>query len=253
MNNNIVRVGLAAAAVVVIAIIAINLLPGTALPGGEPSVSPSVEPSVAPSVADPSAAAQGMEPGPYVLWEDAPEVGTVTVTISEPLWTGDPGMHILRHDNNVAPPDGAGMLLFVGDLWVYGDPCQWSTTTPDTPSTTVDELMAALGSQATRNATEPEDITIGGYPGKSTTLTVPDDADFGACDQGRFGTLAEELAGERDSSPSRFAQGPGQIDEFWAADVNGQLVMFDITSGPETPADVIQDMYSIAESAAFGQ
>jgi TolB protein len=41
MNSNIVRAGLAAAAVVVIAIIAINLLPGTALPGGEPSVSPS--------------------------------------------------------------------------------------------------------------------------------------------------------------------------------------------------------------------
>jgi TolB protein len=33
MNNNIVRVGLAAAAVVVVAIIAINLLPGSALPG----------------------------------------------------------------------------------------------------------------------------------------------------------------------------------------------------------------------------
>jgi hypothetical protein len=52
MNNNIVRVGLAAAAVVVIAIIAINLLPGTPPPGGGPSPAPSVEPSeAAPSAA----------------------------------------------------------------------------------------------------------------------------------------------------------------------------------------------------------
>jgi hypothetical protein len=57
MNNNIVRVGLAAAAVVVIAIIAFNLLPGTVPPGGGPTPSPSVEPSAAPSEPGASAAA----------------------------------------------------------------------------------------------------------------------------------------------------------------------------------------------------
>jgi len=43
--NNFLKIGLAAAAVVVIAIIAINLLPGSPAPGGEPSASPSVSPS----------------------------------------------------------------------------------------------------------------------------------------------------------------------------------------------------------------
>jgi hypothetical protein len=57
MNNNIVRVGLAVAAVVVIAIIAINLLPGTNPPGsGGPSASPSVEAYEAPPSAEPTAA-----------------------------------------------------------------------------------------------------------------------------------------------------------------------------------------------------
>jgi hypothetical protein len=60
MNNNIVRVGLAAAAVVIIAIIAINLLPGSPAPGGSPSVSPSVEPSAAPS--EPGASAAALPP-----------------------------------------------------------------------------------------------------------------------------------------------------------------------------------------------
>jgi hypothetical protein len=45
MNNNIVRVGLAAAAVVVIAIIAINLLPGSPPPGGEPTETPTASPT----------------------------------------------------------------------------------------------------------------------------------------------------------------------------------------------------------------
>jgi hypothetical protein len=43
--NNFLKIGLAAAAVVVIAIIAINLLPGSPAPGGEPSALPSVSPS----------------------------------------------------------------------------------------------------------------------------------------------------------------------------------------------------------------
>jgi hypothetical protein len=45
MNNNIVRVGLAAAAVVVIAIIAINLLPGSPAPAGEPTDTPTASPT----------------------------------------------------------------------------------------------------------------------------------------------------------------------------------------------------------------
>jgi hypothetical protein len=48
MNSNIVRVGLAAAAVVVIAIIAFNLLPGTPAPGGQPTPSASPEPTATP-------------------------------------------------------------------------------------------------------------------------------------------------------------------------------------------------------------
>jgi len=47
--NNFLKIGLAAAAVVVIAVVAINLLPGSPAPGGEPSASPSVAPTAEPT------------------------------------------------------------------------------------------------------------------------------------------------------------------------------------------------------------
>ncbi len=71
------------------------------------------------------------------------------------------------------------MIIFVQPEYiVYGDPCHWETTMPETPVTTVDEFVAALSSQASRDASEPVDITLGGYAGKSITLEVPDDVDF---------------------------------------------------------------------------
>ena len=73
----------------------------------------------------------------------------------------------------------AGMIIFVGrEYIVYGDACHWETTIPDAPVTTVDEFVAALASQESRDASEPVDITLGGYAGKSITLEVPDDVDF---------------------------------------------------------------------------
>ena len=55
--NNFLKIGLAAAAVVVIAVVAFNLLPGSPTPGGEPSPTPeptaTVEPSPSPIAAPP--------------------------------------------------------------------------------------------------------------------------------------------------------------------------------------------------------
>ena len=60
------------------------------------------------------------------------------------------------------PPAGAGIIAFVVDkkFYVYGDPCDWRSTRPDAPATTVDELVAALANQASRNPSAPEEITV---------------------------------------------------------------------------------------------
>ena len=83
--------------------------------------------------------------------------------------------------------------------------------------TTVDEFVAALSSQPTRNASEPVDITLGGYTGKSITLHIPDDADLSQCDQGIFGSW--NCGDAADPVACGFHGGPGETSTEYILDV----------------------------------
>lgn len=253
--NTKLKLGLAAVVAVVVVLIGINFL-GTSAVGGpglggstptsEPAATPTPEPTAAPTP-------EGLLPeGSHVLTDGGPIDGLptlpVTVTIPASDWYGEPGDGILIKDDNSAAPDGAGMIVFFGDLYVYGDPCNWATTRPDTPATTVDELVAALTAQASRDATEPLDVTVDGYTGKSITLHVPEDAVFGECDSGTFGSWGMPSA---DLSPFRYHQDPGQIDKLWIVDVDGELVVIDIAYYDGTPSEVVDEMEAIVESISF--
>ena len=172
----------------------------------------------------------------------------LTVTIPAPGWTARLVTEFLVKNDNSSAPDGAAMITFFGDLYVYGDPCQWSTTRPEIPATTVDELVAALASQALRDASEPVDVTVGGYVGKSITLHVPDDAVFSECDRTLFGSWGVSSA---DLSPFRYHQDPGQIDKVWILDVNGELAVIDIAYYEGTPQSAVDELEAIVESATF--
>jgi hypothetical protein len=246
--NRYLKIGLAAAAALVIAVVAYQLSGGfVGGPGPSPSGS-SAEPT--PSEPAPSAS---IDTG-FILWAgDAPGEVAITVTIPAPGWSGDQTYGVLEKGvNGGDPPDGAGMIVFEGPLYVYGDPCQWSGTAPETPATTVDELVAALSAQALREATEPVDITVGGYAGKSVSLHVPIDiawsaGEFTECDEGNFAswTTPGQVA------PERTHQGPGQIDELWILDVDGVMVVIDTAYYAVTPQTTVQELRAIAQSATF--
>ena len=107
--------------------------------------------------------------------------------------------------------------------------------------------MAALSGQASRDASAPVDITVGGHAGKSITLHVPDDAVFSQCDQGYFGSWG----GPAEPTPYRYHQGPGQIDEVWVLDVDGVLTVIDTAYYAGTPVEHVEEMRAIVESATF--
>jgi len=90
-------------------------------------------------------------------------------------------------------------------------------------------------------------VNVNGYTGKKITLHVPSDAVFADCDQGTYASY-----GNAGADPARMHQGPGQIDEFWILNVNGAIAIIDVMYRPDTPADVIDEMRAIAESATFG-
>jgi len=197
--------------------------------------------------------APSTSPGPagrtHILSDSSDGGVGITVTMPASGWSGEPGAWFVEWDPDGAnPPYGAAIVVFTVDeeFYVYGDPCSWSSTRPDTPATTVDELVAALATQPSRNPSAPEDITVGGYAGKKITLHVPDDAVFSACDEGEFASFG--VAGE---DPARYHQGPGQIDEMWIVDVNGRIALLDGAYYADTPQSAVDELHAALGSATF--
>jgi hypothetical protein len=189
---------------------------------------------------------------------------SITLDIAAPAWYELPGLDaVTKNDDGLDPPDSVGVALLAW-AWpagtgfnVYGDPCQWLTTIPATPATTPDEIAAAFAGQAQTNATAPIDVTVGGYAGKSVTLQVPmsyevpgatREEKFGACDQDVFVFYGTDVA---DEEVTRNAQGAGQVDELWILDVDGSIVILDAASSLATPADLVDELRALAESATF--
>ena len=253
--NKFVTIGLGAAAAVVLLIVGVQLF-GSAGGGFGAAPSPSPEASVVEPTATPEpspSVAAGLPEGPHPLSEGTDGEVPITVTIAAPLWDGEPNGGGLcwggSTDTCAGPPDGAGMIAFQSrEYYVYGDACHLSTTRPDTPATTVDELVDALANQASREASAPEDITVDGYAGKKIILDMADDVDITACDEGGDSLTLFGVPGE---DRARYSQGPGQIEEVWAVDVDGQLVVLDGLYYADTPQNAVDELRSILASATF--
>ena len=254
--NKFVPIGLGAAAVVVAMVIGTQFL-GPAAPGGTggaPSSAPSS--TAAPSVtATPSAAgptstpAAGLPEGPFSFEPDGSfsptESGlTLTVTIPAPGWAFDDTWNLL----GPATPEEAPFIAF----WAFpdaafhvpADPCRGDSTRPETPATTVDAFAEALAAQTSRNASEPVDVMIGGYAGKSLILHAPDDVAEADCDQGNIITY---FAGDF----SRNTQRPDEVSELWILDVAGTIVVIDAVSSPGDPTELVDATRTAVESATF--
>lgn len=259
--NRFVTIGLGAAAAVVLAVVI-----GMQLLGPEPGGfgdAPSQEPSLAEPTPDPTpeatpeATPEGLLPeGPLMILTgqaDDPEGNhpPLTVTIPAPGWYGEVGGGILIKNEKHEPPDGSGMIIFARQEYiVYGDACNWETTVPAAPATTVDELVAALSAQGSREASEPVDITLGGYAGKSITLEVPDDVDFTECDAGYGGSWD---CGGDGMEPCGYHSGAGEIDTVYILDVDGVIMAWNTKYYAGTPAQDVAELEAIVQSASFGE
>ena len=253
--NKIVTIGLGAVAVVVALVVGVQLLssPGSNLggPGDEPAPTPTAEPTPNPTTSP--FARGGLPEGPFLILSGQEDGETVhpplAVTIPAPGWNGDEGGGILLKDWVGAP--GAGMIIFAQQEYlVFDDPCNWAST-PGTAVTTVDEFVAALAAQPSRDASEPVDITVGGYTGKSITLHIPDDADFSQCDEGIFGTWncgdpAEPIA-------CGFNDSPGETSTEYIFDVDGMIMAWHTDYEDGAPADAAAELEAIVQSANFGE
>ena len=152
-------------------------------------------------------------------------------------WSTEDGHFIIKQ----------GPIAMGISVWDVGrvprDPCQWSSTLEE-PGPSVDDLVAALVAQAQRDASEPTDVLLAGYPGRYLEWSVPDDAvvtgdaDFEGCDiqEGH----ADFVSWFGDGYGERWQQVAGQVDRLWVLDVDGQRLVVDATYSPDA-TDVDRD------------
>ncbi|HEU0236171.1 MAG TPA: hypothetical protein VFR14_06985 [Candidatus Limnocylindrales bacterium] len=241
------KLALAAAAVVIVAVVALNLLPGR---GGGVGGGPTAPPSVAPSpTVQPSPS-----PSPAAAF---PSDGPLSIGIHSAVLDGVP----LRFSVSAAGWTSAGTSLGMGeygqpdyagiDFWssapdnVYADPCAHTPLDPPPSQTAAGLAAAAAAVPGTELVSGPASTEVGGRPAQHIILTIREDL---GCDPHEAYLWYDESTGGA-SGGWRWAEGLGATYWVWIVDVDGTLVWINAYTfkgaGPELAREIMQIVDSI--------
>jgi hypothetical protein len=264
--NNTVGVALAAAAVVVIAVVAINGVLGDGLMGrppapasAEPSASPSDEPRATPLPSATSTPEVRNPESDFVLGRHAVTVDGVRFSFEiqasgwEPGNADHPERPYAYRSLNKSLQEGQAAEAII--YWVafpdgaYADRCQGLQGLPADASA-ADVVDAVSNAPGTALVTGPSDVTIGGYPASHVVVSVVDEL---GCDPGYF--YAWVLADLRGASWTQTLA--GDTIRVWVVEV-GDITIFiagesmtAIHSFPEQQATLDREIDDIVNSIQF--
>ena len=248
--NTYAKLALAAAAVLVVAIVGINLVPGSRGGVGGPAASPSPSPSPSASPRPALLLGGALAAGTYLLDEAQFTRRPFTVTVPKG-WYRD-----VNDGNFVAKGAGsdAGADAFEGNgvtmaTWlvshVYADSCRWQETLREVGSAT--DLTTALTEQTGHVTTGPTDVSLGGYPATRFEFSVPVGFDVGSCD-------SEIIRLWPDAGPNEDFGLPiavGQTTTVYVVDLDGQAqLIIGARKGDSSPSDV-GELEQVIESIRF--
>lgn len=243
--NNVAKALVATAAVVVVALVGINLLPGseTGAGGTSPPASPSA-PSLAPSASptpspEPTASLVALTVRPCCIEDDRRFDSMTFAIMALPSWgefrnDGLP-LGVTAGWNNPTDGDEAFVGLYPGGN-LFSDPCLTDEeAVADVPvGPTVDDLVTALVDHPSLDVTAPVDVSLAGYSGTYLDLTVPDDIS----DCVRYMPMSHHI----------YAQGPSQRWHMWILDVDGVRVLVEGNDYPLTPPETLAEEQAIIDS-----
>ena len=212
MNNTTVRFGIAAAAVVVLALLGLRFLPGGV--GGDPSPTPTASPV---SLIY-SQTAQNLEPGMYRIPAGAWTPADLTFTVPAG-WQA----RYLGFYKHMDQPDEMGLVPFIV-THVYTDTCAPEgefELAPIGPS--VDDLANALEALGGAEVSPAEDMVVDEYPAKRVDLTFSEDIALADCRVPALQIWAN--ASETDF----FSVLPGSVASVYIVDVRGQTLAMTAT------------------------
>jgi hypothetical protein len=245
--NSAYKVVLAAAGVLVAAIVGYNLLPGSTVGPPTASPSPSLAPTAAPATVGPSPTipplpAGGALDGTYLVTSNTQTPFQVTVPAG---WTVTSGM-ITKGD--FYNERNAVLLRPWIVSHVYSDSCQWQgAMQPVGPSKA--ELVGALSAQTGREATGPDEVTLGGLPTTRFVLSVPGTFDAGACDDGYLRPFPG-ANGNEDLAPPMFV---GSITEIYVVETGGKATAIQAARYEGSSAADVAELQAVLDSIVFLQ
>jgi hypothetical protein len=259
--NNAVKLAIAAAAVVVVALVGINLTPRSGVVGG-PGLSPTPDATRTPSPTQaptPSAASNvnatgSFVPGTTYVIDDGCCVSSGRMTFTVPA-TGWSAFDPVFVGKNVAGGGDVFDLYFSPHLVanVYTGGCHWLGTALSPPvGPTVDDLASALFAQAGAGAPPPIAVTVGGHPGKKVELSIPQDLDVTTCDSdGDFALFGRWLTAGQTYGAAPWTYGNGQHNTVYILDVDGRRQVIDTMYLPGASASDRAELDQIVASITF--
>ena len=237
--NTYVRIAIAGAAVVVVAIVGYQFLPSNPDVGTDPSPTP--VPTARPLADGP------LEPGTYRLDNQARTLVPFTLTV-QGGWTADVSGGSIGNR-----PDQPGEMGLVSTIvtHVYEDACSGAgTPTPVGP--TVDDLVRALVDQVNSDASTPVDLTIGGYPAKRVDMSIPPGLDTQTCDEPSvlIRIWADAAANDYYAIPADL-QGKDFESRVYIVDVEGERVVIRAGYAADYAAGDIAELDAMIASIRF--
>lgn len=218
--------------------------------GGPDAASPSVLASSPAASASTPAAATGadplpgsgrIEPGRYSIerssWTPAPFALTMPVG-----WVAQNGGQTITKHPDESEREISWSVSIVDRL--FADPCGPNDTIEIGP--TADDLVTAVLDLPGPRASEPQDITLGGLPGKSIELTVPPDLDESQCDP----PIGLQIWLDRPGGKYLLI-GKGVPTRIYTVDTDGGRFIVVVQYRPTTAPDDLAEFEAIIDSIEF--
>jgi hypothetical protein len=161
----------------------------------------------------------------------------VLVTVPDG-WIGG-GEWLLFGPRGFEPPDGMN-IRFGSVSRIFANPLDAGDGFLDLPpAATVDEIADAMASHPDWPTSPATDVTIDGYAGTLFRVTLPADQEM---PNGEF------LLFEDGGGGDRWAFAPGQIIDIYVIDVDGQAIVLELFSYPDTPAEDVAARQAVIDS-----
>jgi hypothetical protein len=226
--NNVTRMAVAAAAVLVVAVLGYNVLPRT---GGVGASAPTPTPSTTPTPIPLNG--QTNPDGRYLIGGGLRSRVTITVPAG---WTASGDWVVIGPHGN-GPTDGEAIRFYPVDN-VFKNPLAIADGVFDPPvGPTAADLAAAIAGDPAWQATGPTNVTLGGRPAQRLQFTVP-----------ALGTDHQFTMFGANGVPDIWGFAQGQQFDLYMADVGGERVVVDAFHYAGTSASDLAAQQAIIDS-----